>query len=1117
MGQDEGGRQDETQQAGRSDLAPSSQVRRLKCSMSTPAASSPALHSARARDSSSSTSTSTSASSASPAVHDRLPAKTRDPPFPPPATTSTSPKAVRRTPPGIESATQLARNVSPGLLARMKFLNQSSDNSKKQDVDIGRIDEGKIRRLDAFHRDRSINVERRGTAWSGIGPRPPSPGDSPLVPQLTGDSVPALTMEPDLYSDHSSVVSTSDKVLPSESEPEHDPDPEPPAATEPQDVRDRQKYRLPDIGKTKSLSQTLASTAIPSPVPVTLPLPLPVSLPRTNPPAESPASTEPEQLTRPPTPPPKDTPPLPPPSPTPAANDAPPQSQEEVSVLDDDHIDIEAYFQRRHFPRANSIYTLSKASFTNQLHQLTSMQLPPTTIASEITALPSSTLAGRALYKAANDIRLWMAKAKEVLSGLDAEDDVEWAAAAGREGLAEVDAAIGKFEGLVTVYITAIEDLQSRPDIAALPAKDLTTVVGQMEVIMADWAQIKHTLKDIKNQVEHAMEWEELWNNVLGEIGAEIESLSRLVFEMEERRHRVISDSVAEAPEKFEIADLETIVEDTPRQALKPVNNRFSMPPNIGALSPISPIPQIEQESSRLLELFAKLQPLRASLDFLPMRLASFRARASEMFPSACDELTRRKEQLEELEKKLEADAEALREELGEDKWVHSFRQAGSKALAMYDSCMKSIQRLQQAIDDNDEEKIGSRIAYYKDKRDHYPPSMKRVLELIDIEMKHRSTVNGEILRIQQDVRTKVTDLEAVIKDTNAILDDFTASRKLRDSVSTVLSARTEASLSTSALDTPNSSPASSVVMSRKNSDHGNITPVGKKSRQSSVASSKPSIPSNRRYSSLPMSSAGSNKGFTVSRLELDRAASGTPTRTRNLSYSKYQPEKIERPVVKPKWNSSTNMRDTVVGHNFKPMSLTTSSPYGKAKDSPDRSLRTVSSQSSIPVRSPLSRSALSPPPSTRPASTTPAQKVLRRPVASPMQSPATPARGKTALRSTPVSSPQLCNGTPVSGRRVMIAEEEADNTAIEESPIARRTTRPGSSMTSRRSSMLPAAKQRTASSSSGTSFTAGGTPARSASRIASTEEGRVSRAGDGRASRVSGRQSSMGEKPAWR
>ncbi|CBX94281.1 hypothetical protein LEMA_P122600.1 [Plenodomus lingam JN3] len=1084
----------------------------------------------------------------------------------------TSASSLRNALPQLDTPTKLARNVSPGLLARMKFLNQQTTDAANKSVDVGRIEDDKIRKLDEFHRDRSwsvdrrgaawnglhaqpesaavavaepvageglqegvgrldrskvtrsrqvsrdsdaelkgapsvgridadklrrldeshrhrsLTIERRGTAWSGGGKKgkeqqetrqeqqetrqeqqetrqeqreeqeqedassiPPSePGKSdstplPSLPSPASSSSPppsTATMEPDFASDHSSVVSTSDKVLPSESEAD--------------EAMDMQKYRLPDITKPKTLN---------TPVP-------PAETNTTNT-TDTPPS-------RAPTPPPKDTPPIPP--------------AEEASVLDDHNgIDIASYFEKRQLHRANSIYTLSKASFTNQIQQLTSMKLPPTTIASEITALASSTLAGRALHKAAHDIMLWIAKTKEVLHGLDAEDDVEWAAAAGREGLAEVDAAIGKFEGLVTVYITAIEDLQARPDIAALPSKDQATLVSQMEDIVSNWSEIKQTLKGIKNQVEIAMEWEELWNNVLGEIGFEVENLSRLVFEMEERRHRVISDSIAEAPEKFDIAELETIVEETPRKA-RMMNNRFSMPlpPTLSVQSPISPIPQIEQENSRLLALFAKLQPLRASLDFLPMRLTAFQMRASSLFPSACDELNRRKEQLEEQEKKLEAEADALREELGEDKWVHSFRQAGSKAVAMYESCMKSIDRLTQAIQDNDEEKLPARIATYKDKKSHYPPSMRRVLELIDIEMKHRSTVNGEILRIQQDVRSKVTDLENVTKDMDAVLADFTASRKLRDSVSTVLSARTEAS---SARETPNSSPASSVVLSRKSSDYSNLRLSSQKPRQSSFATPRSSLaPDNRRYSSINLGPSGPSYSVPkapLNRLDLtpSRAGSSTPTRHSRIPQT-------ERPAVKPRWSSDVKVRDSPSAINLKPLATPTTSM--QRAGTPDRLLRSVSGQSGIPVKSPLGKSAPSPQ----------SGSSCRLSAGRPSASPVTPAgKGKT-----PMSVKRQSLAVGVGSRMTHEDGEETDKKEQgAESPAARRTARPMSVMDRRRTSLLPTLKQRSPSAAAVAKTKT--TPERgtgSASRMGKS-------VGEGRASAASGRMSSAGERPKWK
>ena len=82
-----------------------------------------------------------------------------------------------------------------------------------------------------------------------------------------------------------------------------------------------------------------------------------------------------------------------------------------------------------------------------------------------------------------------------MVSGLDGEDDVEWAAAGGREGLAEVDNAISRFEELINVYVSAIEALQGRLDISTVSPEELTKVVRQVETILSEWAKIKDKLK----------------------------------------------------------------------------------------------------------------------------------------------------------------------------------------------------------------------------------------------------------------------------------------------------------------------------------------------------------------------------------------------------------------------------------------------------------------------------------------------------------------------------------------------------------------------------------------------------------------------------------------------
>ncbi|KAJ5061885.1 hypothetical protein J3E72DRAFT_169018, partial [Bipolaris maydis] len=186
--------------------------------------------------------------SSSPATAVDLPAKTPPNPSAAPSPAASSPKPLRPTPPHLESTTKLARNVSPGLLARMKFLNQPADahSATKPTVDVGRIEQDRLRRLDEFRKARNLDIERRGTAWTAR-PGQSTPTLTPLIPQSTGGSVPALTMEPDFESDRSSVVSTSDKVLPSESDADGE--------------LDMQKYRLPDVTKPeKALGQTLVAT-----------------------------------------------------------------------------------------------------------------------------------------------------------------------------------------------------------------------------------------------------------------------------------------------------------------------------------------------------------------------------------------------------------------------------------------------------------------------------------------------------------------------------------------------------------------------------------------------------------------------------------------------------------------------------------------------------------------------------------------------------------------------------------------------------------------------------------------------------------------------------------------
>ncbi|KAJ3554520.1 hypothetical protein NPX13_g10590 [Xylaria arbuscula] len=702
--------------------------------------------------------------------------------------------------------------------------------------------------------------------------------------------------------------------------------------------------------------------------------------------------------------------------------------------------------------RPGSIYTISRASFHNQLAQLTSLTLPDAKdLSSRVAAIPTAQAAAKALIGAAEQIRLWIAKASEVIEGLDSEDDVEWAAAGGREGYEEVENAITRFEELINVYVTAIEEMQGRSDIASVSNDDLQKAVTQMELIMGDWTKIRKTLNNAKGQVETAMEWEELWNMVLGDIQNEMDDLSRLVFEMEERRHKSIM-AVA-GGDGVDIGDLETIVEETPPAVVR--NNRFSVP--AFPLSPSSPgTPVLTQDDSSLLALFARMQPLRASLDFLPMRLSVFEARASNAFPTACEELEMRRVGLEASYKKLEKDADSLRKELGEDKWVLVFRGAGRQAQKLVESVDRSMTKLRESIDQglqlSNPPVMGKKIENYEAKKMHYGPAIERVLSIIDKGVKDRLTVNGEILRYHTEIQARWEDLKSQMKELDGVLEEIQADRRsqqLRDSISSMLS--NDRSTVGSGNETPGSSPPSSIVMSSLGLEP--VTPVPKsKSRSGSTNSSGIPQPSSTRRSSSSL--APPSRRAPGSRLSVLSNSSNLspPPRSGSATPLGSRLQKSTSSVVdnRPRWNVSTNTRDSDVGHNFKPLTLTTPSPYTKRSPTPVRSISALtpgSRESKLPLRSPLSRGAsASPAPDRTPSKLTthsPLSFRERVAAASPSQNaPPTLAAPKQRLTSKASASvldnrrasfhpPRALEGPPDSKRRAASSLATARRTSL--------------------------------------------------------------------------------------
>ncbi|KAH9888223.1 cortical protein KAR9-domain-containing protein [Xylariomycetidae sp. FL2044] len=905
--------------------------------------------------------------------------------------------------PPAKSTIQQSRKPSPGLAARLKALGFGSHRQSSpppppsSNLDrVGRLPEDQLRQIDQNHQASLLGgvVERRGRPWKGAG--------APLQllrSKSSRESFRSKSAEPKEKSPTQSETVSKPELLPEIKE------------APPLDM-DTQKYRLPDHTNGNGTKAQLDVRQ--------------EHIQRT---------LDPEPQTPPP--------PLP--------KDTPPEGTASAEFTPD----LPSYFSTLGLQRPGSIYTISRASFANQLAQLTALQLPDAELLSnKVAAIPTAQAAAKALIGAAEQIRSWISKASEVIGGLDSDDDVEWAAAGGREGYEEVEIAISRFEELINVYVSAIEELQSRHDIASVSKQYLERAVTQMEAIMTEWSNIRRTLNSVKGQVETAMEWEELWNMVLGDIQNEMEELGRLVFEMEERRHKSIM-AVASG-DGVDIGDLETIVEETPPAVAR--NNRFSMP--AFPLSPSSPgTPSLTQDDSTLLGLFARMQPLRASLDFLPMRLSVFETRASGAFPTACEELEMRRDGLEASYKKLEKDAESLRKELGEDKWVLVFRGAGRQAQKMIESVDRSMAKLRESVDQglqlSNPAAMGKKIENYEAKKMHYGPAIERVLSIIDKGVKDRLTVNGEILRLHSEIQSKWEAVKEKIKEADAVMEEIQSdqrSQQLRDSVSSMLS--NDRSTVASGRETPGSSPPSSVALSSLGLDPQ--TPLARKASRSTSAGSGLPVPSSVRRGSSGLSSM--SRRPPGSRLSMLSGSSNLSTPPRSGSAtplgSRLPRAGSNAADNRPRWNASTNTKDSDVGHNFKPLTLTTPSPYAKKTPTSIRSQSSLgtppSLQSKLPLRSPLTKgtSSLSVPEDTPPRKAS-SRLSFRERIAAASPGPyAQQTVAKNRLQ------PQASNPA-LNSRRASMQPPKPQESAAEPRPRA-----VSSMATTRRTSMLPQPKR---------------------------------------------------------
>jgi Yeast cortical protein KAR9 len=320
--------------------------------------------------------------------------------------------------------------------------------------------------------------------------------------------------------------------------------------------------------------------------------------------------------------------------------------------------------RRTNLGRSDSLVSLARAPFSVQLHRLTSLSLPtPDSLHSRIldAKTPSESLSH--LRNIATDVQKWINTANTVLGQLDADDDVEWAAR-GKDSLAKVENAAKRFGEIVEMFLDAATVLSARSDDRV--KEEIKELISIMDDVTRGWTGVRELIQGLKEQVALSTEWMEI-REILEDISSELDVCANMVFELEEKRHLSnastsvsAGSNASAASSSVELDRLSTLLEQHTASSHAP------------------PSPGNPHQTS-LLRLSARIQPLRASLDFLKPRLSSFGSRAEKPFPSALAEVLQRKADLERRWTKIEADWRSISRELQEDEWVQVFRNVGKQ------------------------------------------------------------------------------------------------------------------------------------------------------------------------------------------------------------------------------------------------------------------------------------------------------------------------------------------------------------------------------------------------------------------------------------------------------
>lgn len=430
---------------------------------------------------------------------------------------------------------------------------------------------------------------------------------------------------------------------------------------------------------------------------------------------------------------------------------------------------------------------ISRISFTEQLDSLTKIKLPI------LDDQQDDEYTIDDVDVAVEQVLSYFNLGRDVLSGLDAQDDVEWMFE-GRDAILNVGKTIMKAGELMDQLMTVLEQTKSTSgNDDASHQKKYIPVIEKIEHAICEWHKILELIQDMRNQVDIATEWKDLNDQILTDVEQEINQCYNLLFEIQENRHfPSINDNG-----KIDIDKLSSTLNEKS--------------PFIDNLHPKLPtLSQIERTvNDKFIELSTRLKPLQASLDFIPLRLEQYSSKADKIFPTSIKSLNAKYITLKTNLDGLMSEIQSLQKELGEDRWSTIFRNTGNQAREMLESYQQNLEVIKCENDklNPDYNKI-ERLKISNNS--HLTPAIDRILTLLDRALKDHLKGDSEMYNLQAKLHKQWQEMLSTVVINNSPLASKQQRRKksaLRDSSSSTSSSE----LSTSTVSNSSNSPLSSM------------------------------------------------------------------------------------------------------------------------------------------------------------------------------------------------------------------------------------------------------------------------------------------------------------------